>query len=88
MLVEEFRGGVDVVVGAAVGAADDHDGVALGGGGGGVVDAVVVHGGLQEVGIFLKPGSIFFWLVGLVDVLIFHNGEDKRCGGGVYKVLR
>lgn len=49
VLVEEFGRGVDVIVGSGVGAAHDHDGVA--GGGGGVVDAVVVDGGLEEVGV-------------------------------------
>lgn len=47
VLVEEFGGAVDVVVGAGVGAADDHDGERVG------VDAVVVYGRFEEVGVFL-----------------------------------
>ena len=49
MLVEEFGGLVDVEVCAGVGAADDHDGEVI------VVDAVVVDGGLEKVGVFLEP---------------------------------
>lgn len=52
VLVEPFGGLVDVVVGAGVGAADDHDGEAF------VVDAVVVDGGFEEVGVFFKPGGV------------------------------
>lgn len=55
MLVEELWGRVDVVVSARVGAAYDHDGVALCCGGGGVVDAVVVDGGLEEMGVLFEP---------------------------------
>lgn len=53
VLVEEFGCGVEVVVCSRVGAADDHDGVA--GGVGGVVDAVVVDGGLEEMGVGFEP---------------------------------
>lgn len=51
MLVEEFGGGVDVVVCSGVGTADYHycHGV--------VVDAVVVYWGFEEVGVFFEP----FW---------------------------
>lgn len=49
VLVEEFGGLVDVEVCAGVGAADDHDGEVI------VVDAVVVDGGLEKVGVFLEP---------------------------------
>lgn len=52
VLVEEFGGCVDVVVCSGVRAADYHYGVAGCGGGGGVVDAVVVYGWLEEVGVF------------------------------------
>lgn len=51
VLVEEFGGGVDVVVCAGVGAADYHYCVAGSARGGGVVDAVVVNRGLEEVGV-------------------------------------
>jgi hypothetical protein len=51
VLVEPFGGFVDVVVCAGVGAADDHDGDGV------VVDAVVVYGGLQHVGVFGDPGE-------------------------------
>ena len=51
ILVEEFGGGVDVVVCSRVGAADYHHRVAGGAGGGGVVDAVVVDWGAKEVGV-------------------------------------
>ena len=49
MLVEEFGGGVDVVVCSGVGTADYHycHGV--------VVDAVVVYWGFEEVGVFFEP---------------------------------
>ena len=56
MLIEEFRGGVDVEIGAGVGAADDHDGHADFGG---LMDAVVVHGRLEEMGVLFEPGC---WL--------------------------
>ena len=49
VLVEELRGAVDVVVGAGVGPADDHDCEGV------VVDKVVVDGGFEEVGICLEP---------------------------------
>lgn len=52
VLIEEFWGGVYVVVCSGVGAADDHYGVAGCAGGGRVVDTVVVDGGLEEVGVF------------------------------------
>lgn len=55
MLVKELGRRVDVVICARVGPADDHNGVPFCGGGGGVVDAIVVDGGLEEVGIFFKP---------------------------------
>lgn len=45
VLVEEFGGGVEVVVCAGVGAAYDHDGHGV------VVDQVVVDGGFEEVGV-------------------------------------
>jgi thiazole synthase ThiGH ThiG subunit len=45
-LVEPFGGAVDVVIGAGVGAANEHDSYVRGG-----VDAVVVNGGLEEVGV-------------------------------------
>ena len=45
VLVEEFGRRVDVVVGARVGAADDHDCE------GRVADQVVVDGGFEEVGV-------------------------------------
>jgi hypothetical protein len=53
VLVEPFGRLVDVVVGSRVGSADYHycEGV--------VVDAVVVHGGLEEVGVFGDPGRGF-----------------------------
>jgi hypothetical protein len=51
-LVEPFRGLVDVVVCALVGAADDHDGDAI------VVDAVVIDGWLEHVGVFGDPGIV------------------------------
>lgn len=61
VLVEEFGGRVDVVVCASVRAANDHYGVALRGGGGRVIDAVVVDGGLEEVGVFGEPaGAVNF----------------------------
>jgi hypothetical protein len=47
-----------VVVGAGVGAADYHYRVAGGGGGGRVVDAVVVYGGLEEVGVGFEPALL------------------------------
>jgi hypothetical protein len=50
MLVEPFSGLVDVVVCALVGTADDHDGDAV------VVDAVVVNGRFEHVGVFGNPG--------------------------------
>lgn len=53
VLIEEFRGGVDVVVCSCVGSADDHDGVS--GGSGWMVDAVVVDGGLEKMGIGFEP---------------------------------
>lgn len=53
VLVEELRRGINVVVCAGIGAADYHDRVAGGGGGGGVVDAVVVDGRLEKVGVGL-----------------------------------
>lgn len=59
VLVEPFRGLVDVVVCAGVGTADDHDGEAVG-----VVDAVVVYGGLEHVGVFFDPGEGLFMGVG------------------------
>ena len=49
VLVEPFGGGIDVVVCAGVGAADDHDGYVV------VVDAVVIYGGFEEVGVFFEP---------------------------------
>ena len=49
VLVEELRGGVDVVVGAGVGAADDHDCEGV------VVDQVVVDGRFEEVRVCLEP---------------------------------
>jgi hypothetical protein len=52
VLVEPFRGLVDVVVCALVGAADDHDGDAI------VVDAVVVDGRLEHVGVLGDPGFV------------------------------
>jgi len=55
VLVEEFGGAVDVVVGAGVGAADYHYCVAGGSRGGGVVDAVVVYRRLEEVRISFEP---------------------------------
>lgn len=55
ILVEEFRRGINVVVGARVGAADDHDRVAFCGRRGRVVDAVVVDGGLEEMGVGFEP---------------------------------
>lgn len=55
VLVEEFGGCVDVVVGAGVGAADYHYCVAGGSRGGGVVDTVVVDRGLEEVGVSFEP---------------------------------
>lgn len=55
VLVEEFGGCVDVVVGAGVGAADYHYRVAGGSRGGGVVDTVVVDRGLEEVGVSFEP---------------------------------
>lgn len=57
VLVEEFGGRVDVVVGAGVGAADYHYGVAGCVWGGGVVDAVVVDWGTEEVGVGFEPGE-------------------------------
>lgn len=53
VLIEEFGRGVDVVVGARVGPADDHDGIP--GGGARVVDAVVVDGRLEEVSVCFEP---------------------------------
>lgn len=49
VLVEPFSGLVDVVVGALVGPADDHDGHAV------IVDAIVVDGRLEHVGVFRYP---------------------------------
>lgn len=50
VLVEPLGRGVDVVVGARVGPADDHDGHVL------VGDAVVVDGRLEEMGVLGEPG--------------------------------
>lgn len=50
VLVEELGRRVDVIVGAGVGAADDHDGERV------VVDQIVVDGGLEEVGVRFEPG--------------------------------
>jgi hypothetical protein len=47
-----------VVVGAGVGAADYHYRVAGGCGGGRVIDTVVIHGGLEEVGVGLEPALL------------------------------
>lgn len=55
VLVEEFGSGVDVVVGAGVGAADYHYCVAGGSWRGRVVNAVVVDRGLEEVGVSFEP---------------------------------
>lgn len=55
MLVKEFGRRVDVVICARIGPANDHNGVSFCGRGGGVVDAVVVDGGLEKVGVFFKP---------------------------------
>lgn len=52
VLVEPFRGLVDVVVGALVGAAHDHDGDAV------IVDAVVVYGRLEHVRVLGNPGYV------------------------------
>ena len=51
VLVEPFCCFVDMVVCAFIGAADYHDGY------GGVVDAVVVYGGFEHVGVFGDPGD-------------------------------
>lgn len=51
MLVEPLGRGVDVVVCAGVGSADDHDGEVGRG-----VDAVIVYGGLEEVFVLGDPG--------------------------------
>lgn len=51
-----------MVVCSSVGSADDHDGVAGCGRGGGVVDAVVVDGWLEKVGVGLEPG------IGIVSI--------------------
>ena len=51
VLVEPFRGSVDVIVCASIGATDDHDCYIL------VVDAVVVYGRFEEVGICFEPGE-------------------------------
>lgn len=56
VLVEEFGCGVDVVVCTGVGTAYHHDGKTGCGRGGGVIDAVVVHRGLEEVGVVFEPG--------------------------------
>lgn len=61
-MVEELWGGVDVVVCSCVGSANDHDGVAGCGRGGGVVDAVVVDGWLEKVGVGVEPG------IGIVSI--------------------
>lgn len=58
VLVEEFGGAVDVVVGAGVGAADYHYSIAGGSRGGGVVDAVIVDGRLEEMGVSFEPAEI------------------------------
>lgn len=55
MLIEELRGGVNVVVCSRVGAADNHDGVAGCGRGGRVVDAVVIYWRLKEMRIGFEP---------------------------------
>ena len=55
MLVEELWGCIDVVVCSRIGSANDHDGQTTGGGGRGVVDAIVVDGWLEEVGVVFEP---------------------------------
>ena len=52
VLVEPFGGCVDVVVGARVRAADNHDREA------GVVNAEVVDGRLQEVRVLFEPARL------------------------------
>lgn len=56
VLVEKLRRGVDVVVCSCIGSPDYHHGVPCCCRGGGVVDAVVVHRGLEEVGVGFEPG--------------------------------
>jgi hypothetical protein len=46
-----------MVVSSGIGPTQDHDSVSLSFRGGGVVDTVVVHGGLEEVGVVFKPGG-------------------------------
>ena len=58
MLVEELWGGVDVVVGAGVGAANHHDGQAGGLWAGRVVHAVIVDRWLEEVRVLLDPAMV------------------------------
>lgn len=55
VLIEEFGGCVNVVVGTGIGAADYHYCVAGSSRGGGVVDAVVVDRGLEDVGVSFEP---------------------------------
>lgn len=56
MLVKEFGGGVDVVVGSRIRSSDDHDGQPARGWIGRMVDAVVVDGRLQEMRVIFEPG--------------------------------
>lgn len=49
VLIEPFGGLIDVVVCAGVGAANDHDGDGI------IVNAIVVHGRLEHVGVFRNP---------------------------------
>lgn len=55
VLIEELGGGVDMVVSAGIGTTNDHDCQTTCGRGGRVIDAVVVDGRLEEMGIFLEP---------------------------------
>lgn len=55
VLVKEFRCRVDVVVGACIRSANDHDSVALGSRGRGVIHTVVTDRRLQKVGVLFKP---------------------------------
>ena len=55
VLVEEFRSRVDMIIGPGIWATNDHDGQTGCAGGRRVVNAVVVHRWLKEVGVIAKP---------------------------------
>lgn len=51
MLVKELRGGVDVVIAASIGPANDHDCQRV------IVYTKVVDWWFEEVGVLLHPGA-------------------------------